>query len=85
MHFIFVDVCDSYGTAMHTTEVLDVNKISFEPGPVMKMGFQYCTAVALEDHSIVILGGRVSNRDKLVASILAEQSTGDNRTQYESE
>ena len=48
-HFLFVGGMDSRGNSMNTTEILDVNTMSFEPGPVMRTGRVDCSAVALDE------------------------------------
>ena len=67
-HFLFVGGADFASRPTNTTEVLDVNTMSFEPGPVMRTGRNFCVAAALYDHRIIVLGGDDSNYEVLSSS-----------------
>ena len=67
-HFLFVGGSDSFGTAMITTEVLDVNTMSFEPGPVMQTWRCLYSAAALDAHHIIVFGGADLSFESLSSS-----------------
>ena len=65
-HFLFVGGMDSRGNSMKTTEVLNVNTMSFELGPVMRTRRFGGAAAALDDHRIIVLVG--SSTEQILSS-----------------